>query len=217
VPIDHQFMQHKSEVDRTGAATDRALIEAREWLRQHTAAELVDGSSLASGGSPDERSSREWDDDHANAESVARTIALRKLTARARTRYELDQALQAKNVPQSVTDSVLDRLQEIGLIDDASFAIDWIASRQQRRHLSRRALRRELVAKGVEREEIDRALDRVDPETELTAARDIVERRRAAMAGLGRDVQYRRLAGILSRRGFDASLITQVLRDVMGE
>jgi hypothetical protein len=44
-----------------------------------------------------------------------------------------------------------------------------------------------------------------------------VERRRAAMAGLGRDVQYRRLAGILSRRGFDASLITQVLRDVMGE
>jgi regulatory protein len=116
-----------------------------------------------------------------------------------------------------VTDSVLDRLQEIGLIDDASFAIDWIASRQQRRHLSRCALRRELVAKGVEREEIDRALDRVDPETELAAARDIVERRRAAMAGLGRDVQYRRLAGILSRRGFDASLITQVLRDVMGE
>jgi regulatory protein len=217
VPIDRQSTQHQTEVDRADRATDRALTEARDWLRQHTVAGLGDESTLSSGGSPSERSSKESDGDDANAESVARTIALRKLTARARTRYELDQALQAKNVPQTVTDSVLDRLQEIGLVDDASFAIDWVTSRQQRRHLSRRALRRELEAKGVERDEIDRALDSVERCAELTSARNIVERRRAAMTGLTRDVQYRRLAGMLSRRGFDAALITRVLADVMGE
>jgi regulatory protein len=148
---------------------------------------------------------------------VARTIALRKLTARAHTRYELDQALQAKNVPQNVTDSVLDRLQEIGLLDDARFAGDWVTSRQERRHLSRRALRRELEARGVERSEIDRALASVDRDAELTSAREIVERRRKAMTGLARNVQYRRLAGMLGRRGFDAALITRVLTDVLGE
>jgi regulatory protein len=160
---------------------------------------------------------RPSDDVDADVESVARTIALRKLTAKACTRHELDQALQAKNVPEGVIDGVLDRLQEVGLVDDASFAVDWVTSRQQRRHLSRRLLRRELQAKGVEASQIDSALDHVDRDAELTSARDLAERKSAAMNGLSRDVQYRRLAGILGRRGFDAGITTQVLADVLGQ
>ena len=49
------------------------------------------------------------------------------------------------------------------------------------------------------------------------AARDLVERKRAAMNGLSRDVRYRRLAGMLSRRGFDASITARVLADVLSE
>jgi regulatory protein len=157
------------------------------------------------------------EDVDADVESVARTIALRTLTARARTRHELEQSLQAKNVPQAAIDAVLDRLEEVGLVNDASFAIDWVTSRQQRRHLSRRVLRRELQAKGVESSEIDRALESVDLDAELKSARDLVERKRAAMDGLSRDVQYRRLAGMLSRRGFDASTTARVLDDVLSE
>jgi regulatory protein len=151
----------------------------------------------------------------ADAESVARTIALRKLTAKACTRHELDQALQAKNLPPVAIDAVLDRLEEVGLVDDATFAVDWVTSRQQRRHLSRRALRRELQAKGVDSTEIDNALDCVDLDAELRAARDLVERKKAGMNGLSRDVQYRRLAGLLTRRGFDTSVTTRVLADVL--
>jgi regulatory protein len=157
------------------------------------------------------------DDADADVESVARTIALRKLTARGCTRHELGQALQAKNVPQGVIDAVLDRLEEVGLVDDASFAADWVTSRQQRRHLSGRLLRRELQAKGVERSHIDSALDRVDRDAELRSARDLVERKRVAMDGLAREVQYRRLVGMLSRRGFDSAITTKVLADVLGE
>ena len=154
-------------------------------------------------------------DADADAESVARTIALRKLTTRAHTRHELDKALQAKNVPQIVKETVLDRLQEVGLVDDTSFAADWVASRQQRRHLSRRALRRELEAKGVERSDIDSALETVDRDAELAAAQELVERKQAAMSALSRDVQQRRLAGLLSRRGFDTAVITQVLSNAL--
>jgi regulatory protein len=46
-----------------------------------------------------------------------------RLTMRAHTRHELDKALQAKNVPQSVKEAVLDRMQEVGLVDDATFAV----------------------------------------------------------------------------------------------
>jgi regulatory protein len=153
----------------------------------------------------------------ADVESVARAIALRKLTTRAYTRHELDQALQAKNAPASAREAVLDQLQEVGLIDDAAFAVDWVTSRQRRRHLSRRALSRELEAKGVERSDIARALDSIDAGAELASARDVVERKRVAMSGLARDVQYRRLAGALSRRGFDAAVIARVLIDMLGE
>ena len=156
------------------------------------------------------------DDVDADVESVARTIALRKLTAKACTRHELDRALQAKNVPEGVIDGVLDRLQEVGLVNDASFAVDWVTSRQQRRHLSRRLLRRELQAKGVERSHIDSALDQVDRNAELTSARDVADRKLASMNGVAREVQYRRLAGMLSRRVFDSAITTQVLADVLG-
>ena len=138
------------------------------------------------------------------------------MTAKACTRHELDRALQAKNVPEGVIDGVLDRLQEVGLVNDASFAVDWVSSRQQRRHLSRRLLRRELQAKGVERSHIDSALDQVDRNAELTSARDLVDRKLASMSGVAREVQYRRLAGMLSRRGFDSAITTQVLADVLG-
>jgi regulatory protein len=137
------------------------------------------------------------------------------LTTRAHTRHELDKALQGKNVAKSVRNAVLDRLQEVGLVDDASFAVDWVASRQQRRHLSRRALRRELEAKGVERVDIDRALENVDRADEFASARELVERKRRAMSSLARDVQQRRLAGVLSRRGFDSAVISRVLSDVL--
>ena len=120
-------------------------------------------------------------------------------------------------MPEGVIDGVLDRLQEVGLVDDASFAVDWVTSRQQRRHLSRRLLRRELQAKGVESSHIDSAVDGVDRNMEVTSARDLVERKRARMNGLPREVQYRRLAGILGRRGFDAGITTQVLADVLPE
>ena len=157
------------------------------------------------------------EDVDADAESVARAIALRKLTARACTRHELEKVLQAKYVPQAAIDAVLDQLEEVSLINDASFALDWVTSRQRRRHLSRQALRRELQAKGVEPSEIDGALDQVDHNAELRSARDLVGRKRAAMDGLPRDVQYRRLAGMLSRRGFDASITARVLAEVLSD
>ena len=65
-------------------------IDAREWLQQRGE---VRPATTAN------QSAAEPSDDHVDAESVARSIALRKLTRRAHTRHELDQALEAKNVP----------------------------------------------------------------------------------------------------------------------
>ena len=148
---------------------------------------------------------------------MARSIALDRIAARDRTRHELARALKAKNVPPEVAEQVLDRLEGVGLVNDGAFAEAWVESRQQRRHLSRPALRRELQAKGVDRDQIDAALGAVDFGDELTAARELVRRRYSTIAGLPYPVRYRRLAGVLSRRGFGTAIVTQVLREVLGE
>ncbi|HEY5822415.1 MAG TPA: regulatory protein RecX [Propionibacteriaceae bacterium] len=148
---------------------------------------------------------------------MARGVVLRKLTAQSRTRHELDQALRAKDVPDDVAQEVLDRMEEVGLVDDATFAHDWVESRQQRRQLSRSALRRELQTKGVDRDHIDEALATVDVDDEYQAARALAERRAHSMAGLPRDVAYRRLAGVLARRGFNGELCGRVLAEVLAD
>jgi regulatory protein len=155
-------------------------------------------------------------DGDADPYAVARSIALDRIAARDRTRHELAQALTARNVPAEVAEQVLDRLQEVGLVDDAAFAKGWVESRQQRRHLSRPALRRELRAKGVDREQIDVALESVDFGDELAAARELARRRHAVMDALPYPVRYRRLAGVLDRRGFGTAIVTQVLRETLG-
>ena len=89
------------------------------------------------------------DDSPADPEQVARTILLRRLEAAPRTRAELATTLRERNVPDEVALRVLDRFEEVGLIDDRVFARMWVESRQRGRNLSGRALRSELRRKGV--------------------------------------------------------------------
>ncbi|WP_168207547.1 regulatory protein RecX [Microlunatus elymi] len=153
----------------------------------------------------------------ADPESVAREIVLRKLTAQQRSRSELAKALKERDVPDDAADVVLDRMEEVGLVDDAAFAESWVQSRQSRRGLSRKALRHELVRKGVDRDDIDNALATVEPDDELAAATALAEKKLRTMSGLDRQVKYRRLAGALARRGFSPGLTSQVLSSVLGD
>ena len=140
---------------------------------------------------------------------------LSKLTGQARSRGELEKALQRRNVPDEVASSVLDRMSEVGLVDDAAFANDWVESRQSRRLLSSRVLRQELMTKGVDRDEIDAALEQVSPEAEYDAALALAEKKVRSMSGLEPAVRRRRLAGALARRGFNSGVTARVLSEVL--
>lgn len=162
---------------------------------------------------PDER----HDGPDADPEATARSIVLRKLTGQARTRQELADALADRDVPDDAANAVLDRMEEVGLVDDRGFARDWVESRQSRRQLSRSAMRRELSAKGVDRDHIDEALAEVDDTDELGAARALAEKKARAMSKLEPQVRYRRLAGALARRGFPSHVTAQVLDEVLSD
>jgi regulatory protein len=144
--------------------------------------------------------------------SRAQDICLRLLTGSARTRKQLADALRRKEIPDEVAEQVLDRLTEVGLIDDAAYARSWVEQRQRSRGLARRALAGELRAKGVDGALVAEAVAEVDPEDEEAAARRLVERKLASTRGLDRQVRLRRLAGMLARRGYPEGLALRVVR-----
>ncbi len=151
----------------------------------------------------------------ADPEQVARTILLRRLEAAPRTRSELASTLRERNVPEDVAVRVLDRFEEVGLVDDRVFARMWVESRQRTRNLSGRALRSELHRKGVAAELIDEALAEVSAEDELAAAREVAARKARSVTGLPRATQVRRLSGALARKGYGPGLSAQVVREVL--
>jgi regulatory protein len=154
----------------------------------------------------------------ADAESVARKILLDQLTGQARSRKELSDKLAAKNVPAEVATRLLDRFEEVGLIDDAAFAQAWIASRGSGggRSLARRALAQELRRKGVADEVAREALDEIDPADEEAAARTLVRKKLRSLSSADETTATRRLVGMLARKGYSSGLAFAVVRDELG-
>jgi regulatory protein len=153
----------------------------------------------------------------ADHEAVARKILLDQLTGRARSRKELADKLAAKNVPEQVATELLDRFEEVGLVDDEAFARAWIASRQPGKGLAGRALAQELRRKGIEDEVVREAVAEIDPDDEEAAARALVRRKLRSMARLDRQTATRRLVGLLARKGYGSGLAYAVVRDELGE
>jgi SOS response regulatory protein OraA/RecX len=61
------------------------------------------------------------------------------------------------------------------------------------------------------------ALGGIDGESERVRARELVIRRRRALAGLPDDVQARRLVGLLARKGYSSGLAYEVVREALAE
>jgi regulatory protein len=151
----------------------------------------------------------------ADPAAVARTILLAKLTGQARSREELARALDAKDVPADVAGAVLDRFEEVGLVDDQAFAEAWVESRQASRGLSRRALAVELRRKGIADDLIQETVSAIDPERERAIARGIVDRKLAGTRRLDAATRFRRLASALARKGYPPGLCTAVVREAL--
>lgn len=153
----------------------------------------------------------------ADPHEVARSIVLRQLTMAPRSRKQLAEKLAERDVPADVATAVLDRFEEVQLIDDAEFARMWVRSRSQTRALARGALKRELADKGIDGDMADQALNQLTPEDELESARELIRRKIRPDWNLGdrlvRDKHVRRLVAMLARKGYPPSMAFRVVNE----
>ena len=205
-----------------------ALEQAARWLEETTGAAAPppeapgrmpvssgDRSAAEAVGHPDPAPPEDPEQlgPDADPESVARKILLDQLTGRARSRAELAEKLAKRKVPGEVAQRLLDRFEEVGLVDDAAFARLWVESRQGSKGLGRRALAQELRRKGVDAEVVKDALAEVDLEDEEDAARDLVRRRLRTLRRVDRATAARRLTGMLARKGHTGEVAWRVVRE----
>jgi regulatory protein len=151
----------------------------------------------------------------ADIEAAFRTI-LRALEMRSYARADLSRRLQRKGHPRVAVDAALDRVAQLGLLDDAAFAQTYVETRVARGRGPSR-LTRDLLSMGVERGAIDRALAAQWPEgSDRSSVPLALARKRAAQLGsLPRQTKRRRLVAFLARRGFTGREVTEMVEQVL--
>ena len=148
----------------------------------------------------------------------ARAAALRLLKARDRTRAVLRRRLLAKGHAPAVVGAVLDRLEEVGLLDERASAERAVARELRKGAATARLLQQRLFNEGVGKEiaseVIGAALRDIDPEEAAEAEARAWMRKHP---GLDRATAARRLMGRLARRGFDGETVRAAAERVLGE
>jgi len=149
----------------------------------------------------------------ARAEELRRAFdrALHFLGYRARSREEVRRRLVLKGYDEEITDQVIDRLAQSGLIDDSQFTEAWVRARTTGRGMGPRRIAWELRQKGVDAETVRAAVGRIDEETELGLALKVARQKAESVRGEPMPIVRRKVAAALQRRGFSWEVTTRVL------
>ena len=185
-------MRARSGAGRSGAGRD-AAGPGRARRGAEGAAESVDASDA----------------------TACREAALKLLERTRRTRSDLEKRLKAKGYAAATVAPVLERLTEVGLIDDSEYARAWLAGRWGRKPSGWRRLQQELRSKGISDDDVERARDvlteRGSAPDEVESALKLVLQARRRYAKLDEQKQRQRLYALLARRGFSADVIRRAL------
>jgi regulatory protein len=141
-----------------------------------------------------------------------------KLEKRARNvlLFQLSRSMEKREIPVEIAKPLLDRFEEVQLIDDAVFAAAYVRSRVEKGKSSR-IIGRELQQKGVDRAVVEEAISGISREDEEKLVLELGRARWDRLRDLEPDTKYRRVSGFLMRRGFSSSMVSSALREIRSD
>ena len=149
------------------------------------------------------------------AEKRAANVSMHALTRRDMSKWELEQTLASRGLDVDQIDDEIQRLEGVGLIDDAALAETIVRVQHDRKGLGRSALVAELRRRHVAPEHIEAALEGLDSDDELDRARELATRRAPQLASLDRATAVRRLSGFLMRKGYSSSIVRTAVDEAL--
>jgi regulatory protein len=145
----------------------------------------------------------------------AEKISMQALTRRGQSRWEIEKALLGRDIDSGIVEAELDRLERVGLIDDAALAETLVRTRHERKGLGRSALTAELRRRHVDQQHIDAALEQIDDDDEQSRATELAVRRAPQMRSLDGETAKRRLTGFLMRKGYSGSVVRTAVDEAL--
>jgi regulatory protein len=152
-----------------------------------------------------------------SGEEFARQVALRLLNMAPRSRARLAEAMAKRGVEPAVTQRVLDRFEEVGLVDDQALADMLVRTRHSERGLVGRALAVELARYGIDRDCAAAAMEQISLEDQQAKAEQLAAAKLRATANLPREVRIRRTAAMLGRKGYPPGTAMSVINAYLAE
>ena len=151
---------------------------------------------------------------------VVLNAAARFLETRPRSVTEVRRRLVGAGYRRELVQGAIDRLLELGILDDEAFARSWVESRDRARPRGERAIREELRMKGIDRATIDVVLEErrsgEGAEPDRDAAVRLLERNARSLARVADPRQRRaRAYALLARNGFDPYVCREVAARVV--
>lgn len=147
--------------------------------------------------------------------SRAMSAALRLLAHRPRSRAEVATRLTRRAFSEAAIARAVDRLVELGYLDDEEFARYWVQNRVEHKPRGGRLLKQELRQKGVDAGTADLVIEGTGIDEEA-AAIELARARAERLRGLDPAARRRRLAGFLRRRGYGWEVVRRALDEALG-
>ena len=153
------------------------------------------------------------DEDIAHLDGIAqytrgREKAMRMLAMRGRSKREIDDALRALGLRDTIRTGIVRELEEIGLVDDARFAREFVTVKKDVRRIGPHRLRHDLGRLGLSRTVVDEALSGFGADEQETLARALVEKKLGT--SIPNEKSVRRIVGMLQRKGYDYAVVNKV-------
>ena len=151
--------------------------------------------------------------------NLAKLKALRLISHRKRSEKELREKLIEKEFDPHVLDRLISHLCSLGVLNDKDFARSFVHDARMKKASGSRLLDRQLRAKGISPTIIHDVFTEVltkesEQTAALEAARKVVRRYQSSRKNIDQEKQRQRLAQFLTRRGFDWTTISPVLKEL---
>jgi regulatory protein len=138
------------------------------------------------------------------------SLALKALERKERSVAEMGDWLRARGVEPEEVEEVVDRLVGTGVLDDARFARRYAEDKRELRRWGSERIRAALLDRGIPAQEVDKALGDESREQELERALELLRDR----GSLADAAERQRTLGLLIRRGYDAELAYEAIRQL---
>jgi len=144
-------------------------------------------------------------------EHRAKNIALHQLSVTGRSEAEVRERLASRDVDPVVIEQEVNRLVDVGLIDDAALATDLVESLRRRKKLGDQAISQALRRRKIPQAIIVHALNDTEFDSDV-AIFELARDRATSLRHLDGDVAYRRLVGFIQRRGYGGPQVFDAAR-----